>query len=61
MSFRMSSQRIGAALRSQRASLAQTVRRSYASTTGSNLPKGMQEAIEVRRGLRESEWGETDR
>lgn len=47
MSLRVGGQRIGAVLRAQRTAASQTVRRSYASTAGSNLPQGMKQQIEV--------------
>ena len=48
MSLRVGGQRIGAVLRAQRAVPSQTVRRSYASITGSNLPQDVKQGIEVR-------------
>lgn len=48
MSFRVGSQRIGSVLRTQRSAMSQAARRSYASTSGSNLPESMRQEIEVR-------------
>lgn len=47
MSLRVGGQRIGAILRAQRASPSQTLRRNYASITGSNLPQDVKQSIEV--------------
>jgi hypothetical protein len=47
MSLRVGGQRIGAILRAQRATPSQTVRRNYASITGSNLPQDVKQSIEV--------------
>ena len=47
MSLRVGGQRIGAVLRAQRAVTSQTVRRNYASITGSNLPQDVKQGIEV--------------
>lgn len=47
MSLRVGGQRIGAVLRAQRATPSQIVRRSYASTAGSNLPQAKRQEIEV--------------
>ena len=52
MSLRIGSQRIGAALRAQRTSASQTVRRSYASTATSNLPEAKRQEIQVGEGRR---------
>lgn len=47
MSLRVGGQRIGTVLRAQRTAASQTLRRSYASTSGSNLPQGVRQQIEV--------------
>jgi hypothetical protein len=47
MSLRVGGQHIGAVLRAQRATVSQTVRRSYASTATSNLPQAKRQEIEV--------------
>jgi hypothetical protein len=47
MSLRVGGQRIGAILRAQRATPSQTLRRNYASITGSNLPQDVKQSIEV--------------